>query len=109
PMHALAVRGCRDCSFRQACGGLVQQQMFGCFGQCGSCTDECDYVCPQKPGFWKQWAEIGGLKPGLNASLPGLAVRLPRYVAMIRNGSTRVDPVPEDIVALNTFDVINQT
>jgi len=110
----VAPMGCRDCAFLRTCGGLEesQQAMFGCFVDCGSCGVEegaCDYTCPRKPNFWRDWAEVGGLEPKQRRDLPGLHLTLPRYVPMLRHGSSRTDALPEEIVALNTFEVVDST
>ncbi len=107
----VAPLGCKDCAFLRTCGGLEgQQPMFGCFTNCGSCgvaQGKCDYSCPRKPDFWRDWVEVGGLDPKQRRILPALDVRLPQYVPMIRHGFSRVEPLPCDVVALNTFEVID--
>jgi hypothetical protein len=103
--------GCRDCAFLGTCGGLEDQQsMFGCFGGCGSCgvnEGKCDYTCPRKPAFWRDWVEVGGLSPRLRRQLPSLEFALPGYVPMVRHGSNRCEPLPLDLVALCTFEVLD--
>lgn len=109
----VAPMGCRDCAFLRMCGGLEgQQTMFGCFTSCGSCgVDEgkCDYTCPRKANFWRDWVEVGGLEPKQRRTLPSLDLALPLYVPMIRHGSSRGEPLPIDVVALNTFEVVDFT
>ncbi|WP_437769004.1 DUF4417 domain-containing protein [Sorangium sp. So ce764] len=84
--------------------------MFGCFSACGACGVEqgkCDYTCPRKPSFWRDWVEVGGLEPKQRRELPTLELQLPLYVPMVRHGSNRDDALPLDVVALNTFDVMD--
>lgn len=84
--------------------------MFGCFAGCGPCgVDEgkCDYTCPRKPGFWRDFVEIGGLSPRPRRQLPAPDLSLPGYVPMIRHGYTRHEPLPLDLVALCTFEVLD--
>lgn len=107
----VAPLGCSGCAFLSTCGGLEgQQSMFGCFASCWSCgvaEGKCDYACPRKPGFWRDWAEVGGLNPRPRRPLPPLDLKLPWYVPMVRHGYTRRDPLPVDLVALSTFDVLD--
>ena len=107
----VAPMGCRDCAFLRLCGGLEgQQTMFGCFTSCGSCgvdQGKCDYTCPRKPDFWRHWVEVGGLAPKQRRELPRLELPLPQYVPMVRHGSSRVEALPVDVVALNTFEVVD--
>ena len=116
--HSLALApvapmGCRDCAFLDMCGGLEEQQsMFGCFTSCGTCgvdKDQCDYTCPRKPTFWRDWVEVGGLDPKQRRDLPGLNLALPQYVPMLRHGSSRGEALPADFVSLNTFEIIDST
>lgn len=103
--------GCSGCAFRSTCGGLEgQQSMFGCFSSCWSCgvaEGKCDYTCPRKPGFWRDWAEVGGLTPRPRRPLPALGLDLPWYVPMVRHGYSRCEALPLDVVALGTFDVLD--
>lgn len=104
----LAPYGCRDCAFVESCGGLPgQQSMFGCFGTCRTCTSACDYTCPRKRTFWRDWAEVGGISPKPRRKLPMLDLQLPEYVPVIRHGSNRLTALPLDVAALNTFEVID--
>jgi hypothetical protein len=106
----IAPRGCAVCAFRPTCGGLEQQSFYGCFATCGPCgvdQGKCDYSCPRKPGFWRDWAEVGGLDPQPRRELPGPSLQLPQYIPMVRHGSSRVRPLASEAVALNTFEVID--
>ena len=103
-------RGCSICSFLPTCGGLEQQTFYGCFYGCGSCGLEagrCDYTCPRKPDFWRDWAEVGGIFPEQRRKIPSTPLKLPRYIPMIRHGSMRSRPLVADYVALNTFEVLD--
>ncbi len=106
----IAAWGCKDCAFLEPCGGIEsQQQMFGCFGGCGPCDSEaCDYTCPKKPAsFWRDWVEVGGINPRQRRDLPSPTSALPRYLPMIHHGFSRRQPLPFNVVAVNTFDVID--
>lgn len=109
PLAPVAPLGCKDCAFLHACGGLGSQQaMFGCFSGCGPCGVEqgCDYTCPRKPGYWRDWAEVGGFDPKQKRDLPSPRIE-PLYVPMIRHGSSRQIELPGDVCAINTFDVVD--
>ena len=60
-----------------------------------------------KPGFWRDWAEVGGLTPRPRRPLPALGLDLPWYVPMVRHGYSRCEALPLDVVALGTFDVLD--
>lgn len=101
--------GCGACAYRGPCGGLTQQEFYGCLSACDTCgveSGQCDYVCPRKPGFWRAWAEVGGLSPERSRDIPGVAFAFPRYVPMIRHGYRRARSLECDVVALNTFETV---
>jgi hypothetical protein len=106
----VAPRGCGVCAFRPTCGGLEQQAFYGCFDACGPCGIEegtCDYSCPRKRDFWRDWIEVGGLNPQQRREIPGAVLPLPRYIPMVRHGSRRVHRLESEVVALNTFEVLS--
>lgn len=113
PVVGFAPSGCPTCAFfKRPCGGLEHQQsLFGCFEACGSCQHDretCDYTCPMRPhDFARDWAEVGGLDATCRLMLPRCKQPLPYYVPMIRHGYSRAELFPVDVVALNTFDVLD--
>jgi hypothetical protein len=110
PIAATTPAACPSCAYLKACGGLEQQSLFGCFDACGSCRSggkKCDYTCPSKPGFLRDFVEIGGFQPQQRRELPGVSEALPVYVPLIRHGYKRQALLPLPIVGLNTFEVLD--
>jgi hypothetical protein len=110
PIAATTPAACPSCAYLKGCGGLEQQSLFGCFDACGSCRSggkKCDYTCPSKPGFLRDFIEIGGFQPQQRRDLPGVAETLPVYVPLIRHGYTRQALLPVPFVGLNTFEVLD--
>lgn len=110
PIAATTPAACPSCAYLKSCGGLEQQSLFGCFDACGSCRaggKTCDYTCPSKPGFLRDFVEIGGFQPQQRRDLPGVSQNLPVYVPLIRHGYRRDALLPIDLVGLNSFEVLD--
>ncbi|HVX90625.1 MAG TPA: DUF4417 domain-containing protein [Candidatus Paceibacterota bacterium] len=101
---------CATCGLLPECGGQRGQQTIGgCFVGCGAACggpEKCDWVCPLKADFVDRVREVGGLSTGSTLIPTGQTVNLPRYIPMIRHGSSRAMPLDVAAVALSIEDVV---
>lgn len=106
-------QGCVGCAFSPPCKGLDQLRFFGCFDACQNCGADtakgCDYTCPRKPDFWRDWLEIGGPSPTQTRTIPGVKIEIPRYLPMFRHGFRRERALPVDFAAASTFEIVNSS
>lgn len=101
---------CTACGFRNACGGIHGQQVFGgCFHSCGSgCGGpaRCDWVCPAKDDFVDHVREVGGLDTAAGSILPLTGTELPSYIPLVRHGSSRSSRLSANVVGLTIGDLV---
>lgn len=100
--------GCRNCAWREPCGGRGgQQNLFGCFYAChqpGFCVG---LACPcQGDAYLKLVGDIGGLDARRWRPLLGPTLELPRYVPIVRHGKKRKHAFDRATVGISIRDLL---
>jgi len=97
--------GCQACELLELCGGTFSG--FDCFASCCNEPDKCVIACPRSHGFVDVIQDAGGLDMRRHWNIVQRGSRLPLYIPLIHNGSSRSKPLASPYAALTTFDVVS--
>lgn len=103
--------GCEKCSERAICGGLrLEAHAYDCTSFCCANPKKCLKVCKNNRDFVARKREIKGFELDNVLRTPQLGyLALPAVVPLIRNGTSREQPVDVPVVALPLFQIVQAT